>query len=454
MSETISVRPPANADFDRILPLSRLLGRPLIDRGGESLGRVADVLVRLRGAHYPLVMGMVAQVSGVRRVFAPVEDLASLDAGRLELISARVDLRHFERREGEVLLRADVLGHRMIDVVDARLVGAFDLELAHHGQEWVLSRVDVRRPSRLPGFLGGRRGERHAWRDWTGFEVLIGHTHSAATRAQVARIRQLKPAHIADLLEAASKQEQQEILAYVHADPRLEADVFEELDQDRAARLLDARTDLEIAGVIGEMPTDAAADTIAELPQRRRQPVLDLLPPLLRAKVQSLLSFNPASAGGLMTVDFLALPAATPLDQVIAAVRQARSLPAEALTSIQAVDGAGRLQGVAPLIALIRESPDTALIEVCDTDPVRVGPEADMVDVAILMADHNLTTIPVVDADAHPLGVITVDDVLEALLPRDWRRREPAPPPDVRSHAPHQAADTDPQATGTEWGTR
>ena len=100
----------------------------------------------------------------------------------MELSSAREDLRQFERREGEVLLCADVLGHRMIDVVDAHLVWAFDLELAHHGREWVLSRVDVRRPSRLPGFLTGR-GERYGWRDWTGFEALIGHTHSAATRA-------------------------------------------------------------------------------------------------------------------------------------------------------------------------------------------------------------------------------------------------------------------------------
>jgi len=439
MSESTSAGPPTHADDDdRCLTLSRILGRPLIDQGGELLGRVADVLVRLRGAHYPLVVGVVAQVGGARRVFVPAGDAASLDTEQLKLTSARVDLRQFERREGEVLLRADVLGHRMIDVVDAHLVRAFDLELAHHGQKWVLVRVDVRHPRRLPGFRTGR-GERHGWRDWTGFEALIGHAHSSATRAQVARIRQLKPAHIADLLEAASKQEQQEILGRVHADPQLEADVFEELDRDRAAHILDARTDPEIAQVIAKMPADDAADTIAELPQRRRQPVLDLLPAHQRAKVQTLLGFNPASAGGLMTVDFLALPAATPLEQVLAAVRQARSLPPEALTSIQAVDDAGRLRGVAPLVALLQESPSTALIEVCDTDPVRVGPQADIVDVAILMADHNLTAIPVVDADAHLLGVITVDDVLEALLPRDWRRREPVPPPDARSRTRHPA---------------
>lgn len=435
--------PPESADDDvRVLPLSRLLGSPLIDRGGESIGRVADVLVRLRGMHYPLVVGMVAQVGGGPRVFVPVEHAESLGGGRLKLTSVRDELRKFERREGQVLLRADALGHRMIDVVDARLVRAFDLELAKRGGEWVLSRVDVRHPQRLPGFLGGR-GDRHGWRDWAGFEALIGHTHSTAMRGQVARIRQLKPTYIADLLEAASKQEQQEILGYVHADPRLEADVFEELEQDRSARLLDVRTDLEIAHVVTEMQPDAATDTIAELPRRRRQSVLDLLPTHQRAKVQRLLGFNPASAGGLMTVDFLALPADTPLDQALAAVREARSLPPEALASIQAVDEAGCLRGVAPLIALLRGDPDAALIDICDTDPVRIGPEAGLADVAILLADHNLTTIPVIEADGHPVGVITVDNVLEALLARDRRRRKSASAPDPRGYSDtsHRTAD-------------
>jgi len=447
MNETAPLEPPAPeaADDDRVLPLSRLLGRPLIDRGGESLGRVADVLVRLRGTHYPLVVGIVAQAGGTPRVFVPVEHAESLGGGRLKLTSARADLRKFERREGQVLLRADALGHRMIDVVDARLVRAFDLELAKRGGEWVLSRVDVRHPQRLPGFLGGR-GDRHGWRDWAGFEALIGHTHSTAMRGQVARIRQLKPAYIADLLEAASKQEQQEILGYVHADPGLEADVFEELDQDRAVRLLDVRSDLEIAHVIAEMQPDAATDTVAELPQRRRQSVLDLLPIHQRAKVQSLLGFNPASAGGLMTVDFLALPTDTLINEALAAVCEARSLPPEALASIQAVDEDGCLRGVAPLIALLRGDPNATLIEVCDTDPVRVGPEAGMVAVATLLADHNLTTIPVVEADGRSVGVITVDDVLEALLSRDRRRRRPGSAPDTRAYIPRPAADTAVQA--------
>jgi Mg/Co/Ni transporter MgtE len=289
--------------------------------------------------------------------------------------------------------------------------------------------VDIGRRS---GFLGlfARRPVVHARRDWKAFEPLIGHASSAGVRGSVARVRRLKPAQIADLLEDASKEEGSEILHHVHADPELEADVFEELDEDLATRLLGARTDTEIAAVLTRMRADDAADAIAELPQRRRQPVLELLPAGQRTKVLTLMGFNPGSAGGLMGMDFIALPAQTPVRVVLDTVRQARTLQPEALMSAHALDDEGRLHGVANLVALVQADPDVRLDEVSDIDPVRVGADTDMVDVALLMADHNLITIPVVDEEGRPVGVITVDDILEATLPHDWRRREPAPPPD------------------------
>ena len=110
---------------------------------------MADVIVRLRGADYPVVTGLVAAVGG-RDIFVPVDQVSSLEADPLRLSSARLDLRHFERRDGEVLLRRDVLGHRLIDVQNARLVRAADLELARDSGEWVLSGVDTRRRPRRP----------------------------------------------------------------------------------------------------------------------------------------------------------------------------------------------------------------------------------------------------------------------------------------------------------------
>ena len=121
-------------------------------------------------------------------------------------------------------------------------------------------------------------------------------------------------------MEDASKEEETEILGQVHADPELEADVFEELDEDLATRLLGARTDTEIAQVLSRMRADDAADAVAELPQRRRQPVLDLLPPGQRTKVLTLMGFNPSSAGGLMGMDFVAVPATAAVSEAIGAV--------------------------------------------------------------------------------------------------------------------------------------
>jgi len=431
MTATPAAGPGGPADSGTTLRLSRLLKRPVTDRRGESLGRLADVIVRLRGTDYPLVTGLVAAVGG-REIFVPIDQVSSFATDPLRLSSARLSLRHFDRRDGEVLLRADVLGHRLIDVENARLVRAADLELARDGREWVLAGVDTRRRPRRPfGLLAsGNRDDGGVFRDWHDFEWLIGHAGSALLRGPFARIRRLKPAQIADLLENASKEEETEILGRVHADPELEADVFEELDEDLATRLLGARTDQEIAGVLARMRADDAADAIAELPQRRRQPVLDLLPPGQRAKVLTLMGFSSASAGGLMGMDFIALPSLASVGDALARVRESALLQPEALTSVHAVDGDGRLSGVARLVTLVQSDPAVPVIDVSDTDPVRVGADTDITDVAVLMTDYNLITIPVVDDELRLLGVITVDDVLEVALPEDWRRREAAEPPD------------------------
>ena len=431
MTATPADGPGVPAGDQATLRLSRLLKRPVTDRGGGSLGRLADVIVRLRGSDYPLVTGLVAAVGG-REIFVPIDQVSSLDGDPLRLSSARLSLRHFERREGEVLLRADVLGHRLIDVPNARLVRAADLELARDRADWVLTGVDTR-PRRMFGLLAPEASAgRGGCRDWRDFEWLIGHQGSALLRGPFARIRRLKPAQIADLLESASAEEESEILGRVHADPELEADVFEELDEDLATRLLGARTDAEIAEVLARMRADDAADAIAELPQRRRQPVLDLLPAGPRQKVLTLMGFPSGSAGGLMGMDFIALPGLTRAGDALTRVRESPLLQPEALTSVHVVDADGGLQGVARLVTLVQCDPDAALIDVSDADPVRVGADADITDVAVLMTDYNLITIPVVDDAGRLLGVITVDDVLEIALPPDWRRREAAQPPDTR----------------------
>lgn len=419
--------PPGAWDYRCRVHLSALLGSHILSPSGESVGKVDDVIVRLRGGDYPVVTGLVAKVGG-SRVFLPIARIGELSETKVTLAKPKVDLRAFERREGEVLLREDILGHRLIDVADAELVRAWDIELFKTDEGWILSSLDTRRPARLMGLI--RRAAGEEGQDWKGFEALIGHTPSSVARKPFKRVRRLKAAQIADLLEDASRKEGEEILDAVHADPELEADVFEELDPDIANRLFGDRTDAEVADVISHMRADDAADAIAELPQIRRQRVLDCLPAGVKAKVLTLLGFNPSSAGGIMGVEFLTSPARATADEVLSRIRKAETVQPEALVTVHCVDEVNRLIGTVSVIRLLHAEPGQLLADVADTDPVRVGPDTDVVDVAVLMADYNLLTIPVVDPRNQLLGVITVDDILEATIPDDWRRREPPPRPD------------------------
>jgi CBS domain-containing protein len=418
--------------------LSGLLGRPTLSPNGENVGKVDDVIVRLRGGDYPMVSGVVAKVGG-RQVFLPMDRVSELSQQGISMAKAKVDLGGFERREGEVLLRQDILGHRLIDVAEAELVRAWDVELKHTNEGWVVSCLDTRRPARLLGLI--RRSQGHPCQDWKAFEPLIGHNPSSRIRSGFGRVVKLKPAQIADLLEDASRTEGEEILDVVHTDPELEADVFEELDPDIATRLFGDKTDPEVADVIAHMQADDAADAVAELPQARRQVILDLLPAGTRTKVLTLLGFNSSSAGGIMGVDFLAAPADISVEEALRRVRLAENIQPEALVTVHVLDEANRLAGTVSVIDLLQADPQARLADVDDSDPVRVTAAVDVVDVTLLMADYNLLTVPVVDADNQVLGVITVDDVLEATIPDDWRRREPPPHPEV-AHA-----DSDPNGT-------
>ncbi|MCV7117760.1 magnesium transporter MgtE [Mycobacterium nebraskense] len=407
--------------------LSELLRAPVETRSGEVVGRVEDIIVRLRGADtYPLVTGIVVGVGG-RRVFVGSGSVQRYGPARITLRTNEVDLRRFERREGEVLLQRDVLGHRLIDVAAGELLRAYDVELEHRADGWVLAHLDTRRPPRFFGLLKTSGG--HPARDWKAFEPLIGDVGSLAVRLVSGRVRMLKPAQIADMLEVADTVEGGEILGQVRSDPELEADVFEELDPDKASRLLDDMSDPDVAALLGRMRADDAADAIVDLRQSRRRAVLDLMPAPQRTKVITLMGFNPDSAGGLMNVDIVSCRAEATAGEALAIIGGARGLQPEALLKMHVLNERGQLAGVVSVITLLQADVADSVAALMDCDPVLVSADADLTDVALLMADYNLYTIPVVDDQDRVLGVVTVDDVLEAIIPEDWRRREPAPHP-------------------------
>jgi len=409
----------------RILHLTQVTKVPLLDRAGERLGRVEDVLVRISDGGYAPMVGITARVSG-RDVFLPAELIAAVELGRMRLAREKFDMRRFERRPGEVLLRKDVLGRRLINLKGAHLVRANEIELAEIGDTWCVVGIDSSVGALMRRLLP--RSMRHPpnrpFLDWTSVRPFLSHVPGAADGLPATELTRLHPAQLADLVEAASHEEGQEIIDAVRQDSELEADVFEEMDVEHQLEFLEDRSDADTANLIARMAPDDAADLIMELDQDRRLPVLELLPVTHQRKVRTLLGFHPSTAGGMMGLDFLCLDARTAVGASRAAVRDSDLSP-ETLTTIFTHDGHGRLSGAVRLVLLLRAEDDMLLSEIAEATP-HLSTDRELSDIAVVMSDYNLSIVPVVDHEDRVLGVITVDDLLETLIPDEWKWRAEA----------------------------
>ncbi len=406
-----------------VLHLSSLLGSPLVDRAGERLGRVEDLIVRLADGGFPPVTGLRANIGG-RSLFVPVDRIGSLAAGTVALSGEKLDLRRFERRAGEVLLREDILGRRLIHVEAARLVTAHDIDLSCVDGWWRVIGIDPRRRALIERLLPGRRqpGETPRLIEWTDLEPFVGHVPSSRLRLPSRKLAALHPAQIADLVEAASHEEGEEIIKAVGQDRELEADVFEELDEHHQLEFIRERPDDQVAQVLARMATDDAADLVSDIDQERREPVLSLLPAAQGRQIRALLGYNPSTAGGLMSPEVITLAERQTVGDALAAVRTSR-IGADALTTLYTIGDDGQLTGAIPIVRLLRAGDADRLGGLAVHEPVAVHTDADLPEVARLMTDFNLTMLPVLEEDDHPVGVVTVDDVLELMLPTGWRRR-------------------------------
>ncbi len=246
---------------------------------------------------------------------------------------------------------------------------------------------------------------------------------SVRLRVPHPKLAKLHPAQIADLVEAASHREGEEIMQAVRGEDReREADVFEELDERHQVEFIRERSDAEVAAVVARMAPDDAADLLAELADERRERVLDLVPAGQRVKVRALLGYDPAQAGGLMSTEFVCLYRQATAAEALERVRRA-DVPPELLTTVFVMDSHHELEGSVPLATLVRAEPDESLHALSGPTGPMLRADADFEEVARLMADFNLTAAAVVDDQQRMIGVITVDDVLETMLPKGWRRR-------------------------------
>ncbi len=407
-----------------VLHLSSVVKRPLVDPAGDRLGRVQDLIVRVGETPHPPIVGLVVNIGG-RDLFVPIQKIATLGAGLVRFAGERVDLRRFERRPGELLLAQDLMARHLINFVGGRLIRANEIELAKIDGTWEVVGVDPGRRSALRRLLPGHFGERVSTGrmiDWASIEPFVAHVPSARLRIPYRKLARLHPAQIADLVEAASHEEGEEIIEAVGEDRELEADVFEELDTEHQVEFLRARSDEDAARLLESMAPDDAADLITEIDQDSRLPILNLMPQPQQARLHTLLSYNPETAGGLMSPDFLSLAETTPVEGALDAIRQSTA-PRESLNVVFAVDGEGALVGSVSTVRLLQAEQAAVLGDLAEADPIHVHPDWDVATTARKMSDFNLTVVPVMDDDHHEiLGVVTVDDMLELLLPTGWRR--------------------------------
>lgn len=404
---------------------SKIEGAPLVGPSGNRVGRVADCVVRLvADGSLPRVTALLLRLEG-QDLFISMNDVTDLSPSGVTLSSAKVDTRPFERRPGEVLLDRDVKDRAVIDVEGARLVRVHDLVLEKVSRTWRVAAIVPTLPRDLKSALQrlvGREAEDAGQIPWTRIEPLVGHVPTAKWRLPFLRLAQLRPADIADIVEEASHEEGQQILEAVSQDDELEADVFEELDDHHRVEFLGERSDEEVADVLASMEPDMAADALMQLDQDRRLPILNRLPSEEQKSIRSLLGYHPETAGGLMSTEFVSLAAQLKVKEAIDRLRKLEEVPV-LLADVFVVDPDGRLVGSLTLISLLRAPAEKALGQVVQPDPPAVLPGTDVPSVALQMSDYNLTALPVVDEGGTLLGIVTSDDLIEAIIPEEWRWR-------------------------------
>ncbi|HET9858498.1 MAG TPA: CBS domain-containing protein [Nocardioidaceae bacterium] len=400
---------------------ARLASLPVFDPAGDQVGKVRDVVVALRtGVQQPRVLGLVVEVFGRRSIFVPMTRVTHLDSGQI-ITTGLVNMRRFEQRSTETLVFGQMLD-RKVTIRSSGIQGTvYDVAMEQtRSRDWVLSRVALQEGSKR----FGRKGQTHVveWREVDGLalpEESQGATHL------LAALEEMRAADLAHVIHDLPAKRRGEIAAALD-DERL-ADVLEELPEEDQVEILGNLDNERAADVLEEMSADDAADLIAELPPEIAERLLQLMAPQEAEDVRRLMSYEERTAGGMMTTEPVILAPDATVADALAHVRNVELSPS--LAALVYVCRApyepptGRMLGVAHIQRLLREPPSTLVGHVLDSDLESLPPTATLEDVARHLATYNLVAAPVVDEDGRLLGAVTVDDLLDHLLPENWRDR-------------------------------
>jgi Mg/Co/Ni transporter MgtE len=397
---------------------ARLAGLVVLDPNGDTVGRIRDVVVtlRLRGQP-PRVLGLSVEVQR-RRIFVTMSRVTSIESGAVVLGSGTLNWRRFERRAEETLVLTELLDRKVQRIDNGHDVTVVDVAMEQsRTHDWLVTQVAVRE-----GRATRRRGTVSTldWDEVTGFS-LPEEGQGAANL--LAAFEKLRPADLASMLHDLSGKRRAEVVAALD-DERL-ADVLEELPEDEQIELLGGLEDERAADVLEEMDPDDAADLLGDLPAEEAERLLDLMEPEEAAPVRRLLSYADDTAGGIMTSEPVILPPNSTIAEALARIR-AFQIPPALAAQVYVVrppfeTPTGRYLGMAHFQRLLREPPSDLVGGVIDTETDPLHPEAPLGVVTRHLASYNLVAAPVVDEGGRLLGAVTVDDVLDHVLPHDWR---------------------------------
>ncbi|MFN2515812.1 MAG: magnesium transporter MgtE N-terminal domain-containing protein [Pyrinomonadaceae bacterium] len=409
-----------------MLYLSQVLGRPIRDLEGERVATIKDVIVRLGEEDHPPVAGIVARYRR-RDFFLSRWRITELNEQGVRLNSDILDLRPFVRRESEVLLARDVLDKQLIDVDGKRVVRVNDVQLIEAAGDWRVTGADVSlqglwRRLAPAGFVGTRTPVEVL--DWSDVGYLATDAATVQLKSARGKLALLHPVEIARLAEALSYHHGSEVVGSL--DDETAAETLEEMPSERQARILGDMDEERAADILEWMSPDEAADVLGDLPEEKAEELLGLMEDEEQADVAELLPYEDDTAGGLMTTEFVTLPRALTVGEALARLREMAETP-NMIYYLYVVEGEGswKLAGVIALRSLILADPSVPLADVMRTEFQKAHPDERADEVAQRIAEYNLLALPVMDDTGDILGIITVDDAMEILLPKDWRQRLP-----------------------------
>jgi flagellar motility protein MotE (MotC chaperone) len=402
--------------------IARLADVGVFDPYGDQVGKVKDVVIRLRtDRNPPRAVGFVIEVPPRRQVFLPAGRATSLSASQV-VTTGVLNLRRFAQRSDETLVIAQLLKKRIQLQGSSEEVTILDAGMDYEKQsrDWRVNQLFVQRgsgPLRL-------RGERFIV-NWSQAEGLTSGPSATPSDQMLSKIEELRPPDVVNALQNLPIERQVSVIRQLE-DERI-ADVLEEMNEEDRVLVVAALESERAAEVIEQMQPDDAADLLSELPPEKANQFLDLMEPNEADDLRRLLTYDDYTAGGLMTTEPLILGADATVAQALAHVRNPDLSPALA-SQVYVVRSpletpTGLFMGVAHIQRLLRERPSEKISTILDTELSPVRPETPLSELTRYFATYNLVALPVVDASQRLLGAVTVDDLIDHMLPENWRER-------------------------------